>query len=29
MKLRHRDRPEEYERHKSAFFDMLVAGPGG
>ncbi len=29
MKLRHRDRPEEYERHKSAFFDMLVARPGG
>ena len=24
MKLRHRDRPEEYEQRKSAFFDMLM-----
>jgi GrpB-like predicted nucleotidyltransferase (UPF0157 family) len=25
MKLRYRDRPEEYERHKSAFFDTILA----
>jgi hypothetical protein len=25
LKLRYRDRPEEYERRKSAFFDMLMA----
>jgi GrpB-like predicted nucleotidyltransferase (UPF0157 family) len=25
VKLRHRDVPEDYERHKSAFFDTLLA----
>ena len=25
VKLRYRDRPDEYERHKSAFFDQLMA----